>query len=465
MHIEIMTSSWKPRLNRYPGPAYRGIADALESDVRSGRLSAGDPLPTQRDLARTLGINFTTVTRGYDEAKRRGLISATVGRGTFVASPPARASDHDLSVNTPPTPDWMPAAFRDTLARVANDPVLVQQVVTYDARSGDAGVREAGRRWLRGRGLDASADRVVPTAGALHALSLVLSTLVRPGQRVLTEALAYPGLQNIAAAAGVALAGVAIDDEGLRPDALEAACRALKPAMLCCVPSLQNPTAAVMSLDRRREILTIARRHALRIVEDDISGPLLPPPAPTPLAALAPDLVTYIGSLSKCVAPGLRTAFVLTSTSEDASRLDSALRGAQLMLSPLPLAVASAWIADGTAERAANEIRKEATARAELARKLLGADNVVAPDGSLHAWLRLPATWTVAAFVGAAQQRGVRVAPADWYATTPAGQPTPVPSAVRLTLGAERDRTDVERALRVLASIMNTESVSAQLAV
>jgi len=144
--------------------------------------------------------------------------------------------------------------------------------------------------------------------------------------------------------------------------------------------------------------------------------------------------------------------------------LDAALRAAQLMLSPLPLAVASSWIADGTAERAAADIRREATWRAQLARSVLGEENVVAPDGSLHAWLRLPASWTVAAFVAAAQQRGVRVAPADWYATTPAGEPTPVPSAVRLTLGAERDRGHIEDALRVLASIMK-QGVSVLLAV
>jgi DNA-binding transcriptional MocR family regulator len=223
--------------------------------------------------------------------------------------------------------------------------------------------------------------------------------------------------------------------------------------MLCCVPSLQNPTAAVMSLARRREILAVARRCDLRIVEDDICGPLLPEPAPPPLAVLAPDVVTYVGSLSKCVAPGLRTAFVLAPNTEEASRLDATLRSSMLMLSPLPLVVASAWIADGTAERATADIRREATARAQLARGILGADRVVAPDGSLHGWLVLPPTWTVAAFVALAQQRGVRVTPADWYVTSP-GENTRVPTAVRFTLGAEQDRGRIEHALRTLASIL-----------
>jgi len=450
----IYMTNWKPRITQRAGPAYRAIADALEADVREGRLSPGDALPTQRDLARAIGVNFTTVTRGYAEARRRGLINATVGRGTFVAAPQSRSTlDHDLSVNTPPIPEWLPAAFRETLTRVAGDPTLAHQVLSYEVRFGDQRPRDAGATWLRSRGLDASADRVVASAGALHGLSLVLSTFVRPGRRVLTEALAYPGLHNVAAAAGVRLVGVALDEEGLRPDALEAACRQYRAKVLCCVPSLQNPTAAVMSLSRRREILAIARRYDLRIVEDDICGPLLPEPAPPPLAALAPDIVTYVGSLSKCVAPGLRTAFVLAPNTEEAARLDATLRASMLMLSPLPLVVASAWIADGTAERATADIRREATARAQLARDILGADRVVAPDGSLHGWLTLPPSWTVAAFVALAQQRGVRVTPADWYVTSPS-ETFRAPTAVRLTLGAEQDRRRIEHALRTLASIL-----------
>ena len=451
----IYMTNWKPRIAHRAGPTYRAIADALETDVREGRLSPGDALPTQRELARAIGVNFTTVTRGYAEARRRGLINATVGRGTFVASREVRATgDHDLTVNTPPIPDWLSAAFRETLTRVAADPALAQQVLSYDLRFSDRGSRDAGAMWLRSRGLEASSDRVVASAGALHGLSLILSTFTRPGHRVLTESLAYPGLHNVAAAAGVRLIGVDIDDEGLRPDALEAACQRYKPKMLCCVPSLQNPTAAVMSLGRRRDIIAIARQYDLRIAEDDICGPLLPDPAPPLLASLAPDLVTYIGSLSKCVAPGLRTAFVLAPSAEEATRLETTLRAAMLMLSPLPLVVASAWIADGTAHRAATDIRREATARAQLARTILGAHRVAAPDGSLHGWLRLPPSWTVAAFVASAQERGVRVTPADWYVTNPSREGQAVPNAVRFTLGAEQQRPRIEAALRTLAALL-----------
>lgn len=450
---------WRPRLPRGAAPLYRAIADALEADVRSGRLAAGDPLPTQRDLAEQLGVNFTTVTRAYAEARRRGLLSARVGSGTFVAAPRAATPsaapadvEVDLSVNAPPTPAWMPGALREALRDAADDPDVAHQFLSYHLRHGAAEAREAGVAWLRARGLDAAPERVSVTAGAQHALTLLLARVARAGDVVLVESLCYPGLQGAAATAGVRLVGVAIDDEGVRPDALDAACRRHAPRALFCVPTLQNPTAAVMSPGRRREIVDVARRHALRLVEDDICGPLLRARA-TPLAALAPELTTYVGSLSKCVAPGLRTAFVLSPSADDAARLGAGVRASVLMLSPLPLAVASRWIADGTAARAVADISEEAAARGALARRLL--PDVRMPAGSLHAWLPLPPTWSVAAFVAQAHQQRVRVAPADWYVMPPSGDgpAAPVPNAVRLTLGGA-DRAQVERALRTLASIL-----------
>jgi DNA-binding transcriptional MocR family regulator len=156
------------------------------------------------------------------------------------------------------------------------------------------------------------------------------------------------------------------------------------------------------------------------------------------------------------VAPGLRTAFVLLPTSAEAERLATSVRTSVLMLSPLATALATAWINDGSAQKAVADIRREATTRTQLARHLLGEDRLVAPAGSLHGWLRLPETLTVAGFVAQAQQHGIRVAPADWYVTRgDAESSMGVPNAVRLTLGAEQDRARLERALRTIASIID----------
>lgn len=451
--------AWLPSLHGRSGPRYQAIADAIEADVNSGRLAAGQSLPTQRELADQLGVNFTTVTRAYTEARRRGLITATVGRGTFVAPPGARqlareqseTRDLDFSVNAPPMPRWLPATFRDTLETLAADERVARNVLSYESRISDAPARDSGVAWFRARRLDATADRIVPTGGAQHALTLLLTTYARPGDTILVESLAYPGLLSAAEVAGVQIVGVPLDDEGVEPDALGALAERHRASLLFCVPTFQNPTAAVMSLGRRREIVAVARKHRLRIVEDDICGPLRPDA--TPLVALEPELVVHIASLSKCVAPGLRTAFVLMPDAAEAERMNAAVRSSVLMLSPLPFAVASAWIADGTAERIVDDVRREASARTALARGIFGERALDAPTGSLHAWLRLPKSWTVAAFVAQAQQLGIRVAPVDWY-VAPSGRSDHVPAAVRITLGAEPDRARVENALRSLAALI-----------
>lgn len=455
---------WRPKLSDHSGPVYRAIADALEADVRRGTLSSGDPLPTQRDLADALGVNFTTVTRAYDEARRRGLITARVGRGTFVAgaeperaaAPTNGARDLDLCVNQGPSLAWLPDVMQESLARIGGDPAAVRSFLSYDAQRGLSTVaREAGVRWLARRGVAGTPDRIGIAGGAQHALSMLLATRTQPGDVVVTEALSYPGFRSAAALARVRLVPVEMDDNGIDPDALDAVCRRHAPRLLFCVPTLQNPTTAIMPLARREALVEVARRHALGIIEDDVYGPLAvdPPPA---LVTLAPELVTYLGSLSKSVAPGLRTAFVLTPTAADADELAAAMRASILMLSSIPVSLAAAWIDDGTAERVLTDLRREMNARSTLARRILGAYDIAAPPGTLHAWLRLPSSWSVAAFVAQAAQRGVRIAPSDWYVTPSADEDAPAvaPQAVRLALGWEQERERVSDALSRLAAIL-----------
>jgi len=104
----MRTANWKPNLEEASGPTYLAIADGLADSIAKGSLCAGDRLPPQRALAATLEIDFTTVSRGYAEAQRRGLIEARVGRGTYVKAPKLRlassnaSSTIDMLINHPP---------------------------------------------------------------------------------------------------------------------------------------------------------------------------------------------------------------------------------------------------------------------------------------------------------------------------------------------------------------------------
>jgi DNA-binding transcriptional MocR family regulator len=450
---------WRPtRPNPAAGPLYLALADQLGAAIAAGRLAPGERLPPHRAVAEALGVDLTTVTRAYGEARRRGLIEAAAGRGTFVAaarrptgSPePGARPLLDIPMNLPPQPkaarleERIAAGF----AALQRRPDLLA-LLSYGPSAGGEAERNAGAAWLGRRPLDASGEQVVVAPGAQAALTALLASFLEPGEVILAEALAYPGFRTLAAHLRLRVAPVPMDGEGLVPEALEEACGRLRPKAVYCTPAIHNPTTATMSEARSEAIAAVARRHGLMIFEDDAYG-FLPRPPSRPLAAFAPERGFHIASFSKCIAPGLRIAYLHAPQPAQAVRLASALRATALMASPLLAALASAWIADGTAAEIVDAVRAENAARQRLARSLLGGFDLAAhPDGS-HAWLTLPQGWSRAEFVAHVRQHGLAAVAADAFAIEPAA----APNAVRLALGAAPDREQLGRALRIAADAL-----------
>jgi DNA-binding transcriptional MocR family regulator len=169
-----MPPDWKPDLETSGKPRYLEIAEAIQRDVTSGQLAAGTRLPPQRRLAERLGVDFTTVSRGYAEAQARGLVESFVGRGTFVRAPaaaaapqadPRRAREQDLLMNMPPEPDdpELIAAMREGLATVGANLI---PLLRYQSAIGAEQDRAAALSWLALRGMRPDLDRVAITPGA-----------------------------------------------------------------------------------------------------------------------------------------------------------------------------------------------------------------------------------------------------------------------------------------------------------
>ncbi|HKC11890.1 MAG TPA: PLP-dependent aminotransferase family protein [Vicinamibacteria bacterium] len=451
---------WLPRLDKHRGPRYLAIADAIADDVASGQLKPGSRLPTHRDLADRLGVTVGTVSRGYVEAARRGLLSGEVGRGTFVryrgteVTPPPRGDlgrpkPVDLSQNLPPPAMDEPhlRSLQDTLRSLASRADLAA-LLDYPAEAGNPPDREAGAAWIARTGLPALPEQVLVCGGGQHGLTTVLATLLTPGDLVLTEALTFPGLKAAANLLHLRLQGLPLDDHGLRADAFAAACQSTGAKALYCVPTIQNPTGAVMPAERRREIASIAEAHRVAIVEDDLHA-LLPRERPLPLAALAPDISYYVTSMSKTLAPGLRIGYVLAPAAM-VGRLAANLRATTWASAPLMAAICSAWIREGTADTILEARRREAAARQTLARAILGGSEYRAHPYAYHLWLSLPEPWRSDSFVAQARIRGVAVTPAEAFVV---GRSS-VPHAVRLCLGAARDRAELEKGLRLVAATL-----------
>ncbi|MGR3805703.1 aminotransferase-like domain-containing protein [Marinibacterium profundimaris] len=413
-------TDWTPAQIDSGKPRYLAIADAIARDIEGGRLAGGDRLPPQRKLAAHLGIDFTTVSRAYAEAQARGLVDSHVGRGTFVAAgaagaepDPERQHAEDLSMNMPPEPvdPELVGRMKGGLDYVSANLV---DLLRYQAPTGTERDRTAASSWLSMRGMVPSLDRIAVTPGAHATMAAILSIITKPGDVVLCESITYPGLRNIAARFGVTLVGVAMDKDGVTPEALEEAIARHAPRALYLNPTLQNPTTLTIPEDRRLELARVLRQARLRLIEDDAYG-FIPARAPAPIALSAPDLTWHIGGLAKCIGAGLRLAFTIAPSSRCALRLAQAIRALAVMPSPLSMALTTQWIEDGTADSIRRFIRAESAARQAIAREALEGMDYRSAENAFNIWLTLPEGTGRADIVARMTGRKLGLMPSDAF--------------------------------------------------
>ncbi len=312
-----------------PGPLYGRLADAIAAAIDRGELPPGSVLPTERDLAERISVSRTTVVGAYGRLKSAGRLESRQGRGTWV----------------PGTPEDRPAAERafsaelyagmlggqsDLIELTAACPPpisLVTRVLaeTHPGRwlrdiagpgylpAGLPDLREAVAEHLEASGVPTTPDEVIVTTGAHQAIGLATALLGAPGQSVLVEEATYPGALDIVRGAGMRPVGVALDGEGVLPDALESLLERVRPAFIYLVPSHQNPTGSVLPAARSRRVAELSARFRVPVVEDMALRHLEidPRPVPAPIASHAPDASSMaIGSASKVLWGGLRVGWI-----------------------------------------------------------------------------------------------------------------------------------------------------------
>jgi DNA-binding transcriptional MocR family regulator len=446
---------WRPLIANEAGPVYRQIADAIDADRRADRLAPGARLPTIRDLAQALSVTVGTVNRAYRLAERRGTIVMHVGRGSFltddskspIARPAVAAGDTevDLSFNRPPYVE-LAGALRRVLADIQRE-ADAHILLDYGPAQGRAHHREVFARWAGRRGVAANAERIIVTTGAQQALAVAIGTLTRPGDEVMVESLTYPGLKNFARLFGFKLVPVEIDEEGLDPDAFEAACAASGSRLLFCMPHAHNPTTRTLAAERSRRIAEVAARRRVLIIEGDVYARGADSTF-EPFGALLPDQTIHITSLSKTVAPGLRVGFMIAPAALVAD-LVATSQTISWTAPPLVVEFACRWIDDGTADEIADR-RRLATHRLHaLARDLLDGLRLELDADNPHLWLPLAPPWTGRDFAAAAAAHGVIVTPSEDFAVGP----DIGPAAVRLCLGAAESDAALARGLAVVAEL------------
>ncbi|WP_414159833.1 PLP-dependent aminotransferase family protein [Pseudomonas sp. BNK-45] len=450
---------WVPQYSGHAQPVYLMIADALEQDIRSGRLSPEDRLPTLKELAEALKVTPGTVGRAYDEAAKRGLVVGEVGRGTFVlpaktrtapAAAQTAADSHsaqiDLSIIKPNDANvgmWL----RDSIGELAQSTDL-NRVLDYATDGGHAVHKQAGARWVQRSLPEARWQQIVLTSGAQHGLLVAINSLSNTNDLILCEEHCYPGIISLAHSLDRRLMGVQIDEYGLVPEAFRAACQEHRPALLVCVTTHQNPTNSIMPPERREAIAQIAREYDVFIIDDDIYGFLETHTVHKPISAYAPERSIYLTSLSKSILPALRIGY-LYAPPETLSRLSSMVRSSVWMPSPMMAQLASNLINSGTGEQLIKVQQQEAAVRQQMAREILGNYQISSQPNSFHIWLVLPEPWNCDEFANLARAQGVTVVSGSQFLA----QRTTASRGVRIALMSP-SRAELSFALTKLASLL-----------
>ncbi|MDE1992213.1 MAG: PLP-dependent aminotransferase family protein [Rhizobiaceae bacterium] len=309
--------------------------------------------------------------------------------------------------------------------------------------------RQAGATFTGHRlGTEPEPGRVIVTNGTQSAFNMLLGGLVGHDGVLAVENLTYPPILILAKRFGFIPKGVAMDGEGMLPDALDALCRTDRPKALYLLSTLQNPTTATMSLERREAIVDVARRYDLQIIEDDIYS-LLPKNLPPPIAALAPERSWYMLGVAKTIAAGMKIAYVVAPTIAQAeAQFWPGVRATFWMAAPISAAISTQLIESGGAERIIAAVRQEMISRHGIVRPILDQTDFVTRDGALHVWIRLPDGVVAPELATQIRERGVNVGTGDPYALP--GEAAP--HAIRIGIGHAKPQSELETAMRIIAN-------------
>lgn len=468
-----------------PRPLYVQLADQLVEHIERGAVAEGERLPAMRELAAALDCALVTVSQAYELLAARGRVVSRVGKGTFVAALPvsnapfarrwepdagrfaraqrledvmeqltrATAPDAINLATGHPAPETFPLhdfgrAFHRTLL---DDPPELMQ---YRSSTGDSDLCETLASFLGRRGCAADASDVIVCSGAQQAADVVATVLLDQRSVVASESPTYSGTLGVFDARGVTYVEVRGDDDGVRVDDVERVFSEYRPRLFYVNPIAQNPTGAVLPTRRAKQIVALARRYDVVVLEDQTGWELTyDAAAPAPLAAHDTDgRVIVMESLSKSIFPALRIGYLYAK-----GGLREALEAAKVRADVFTstLTQRALWrFMDGPAytrhRRYARTLyRQRRDAFVEGLASVVTWHEVRSPAAGVNVWLPLPARLSTQAAFDACAREGVLVMPAEPFYPTRTGPP-----ALRLSFGhlpIDRAREGVVRLGRALS--------------
>jgi GntR family transcriptional regulator/MocR family aminotransferase len=473
-------------------PLYRQISAHFRASILSGNLRPGTRLPAVRGLAGSLGVNRATAESAYAELVAEGLVTSRQGSGFYVLphSPgevrgPSRAGQwpgwqsrlrylgyEALSAYLPEVSrqtDWIALdggacdprlfpmdEFRRMLGHVMRRDGSA--ALEYGEISGFGPLRATLAQVLASQGIQTSADSILITAGSQQALSLVTQLLLPPGGSVVVERPTYAGALDVFRARGATIHTVGVDEDGMDMAELEQILTAHAPGLIYTIPNFHNPTGACLSGQRRRQLISLAGRHDVPILEDDYVGDIRYEGRGQPtLKSLDPDgRVIYVSTFSKMLIPGLRVGFVVADGPVH-HYLVCSKRCHDLATSNLIQRALRDYVSVGRyhahLQRSCTVYRRRRDAMlAALERHLPPGTTWLRPRGGLFIWVNLPQGMRASELLPRACETGVVFAPGgNFYLDPGAGE-----GCMRLNFASNSEDV-IEEGIRRLGRAMRGE--------
>ncbi|AGL00093.1 transcriptional regulator with HTH domain and aminotransferase domain [Desulfoscipio gibsoniae DSM 7213] len=331
-------------------PVYVQIFEQVRRQILSGELLPGFRLPPERKLAESLGVNRTTVLNAYRELKAEGLVGSRVGNGTIVLAYPDEElnpgsissqeptwnqifSQYANNFNSYMVKDLLALAnrkdvisFATGIASPETGPIqilkgieqeLVEQenykALLHTPTEGFTSLREAVCCLMHKRGVYCRYDEVMLLSGSQQGIDLAARIIIDPGDLVVVEEPTFfPAIQAFKTV-GARVIGIPIDDKGMRIDIFEQLLQRYRPKLIYTIPTFQNPSGTEMELDRRKQLVELAYKYRVLIIEDDAYGDLCYEGHALPLLKSMDNdgYVIYLSTFSKIVYPGLRLGWIV----------------------------------------------------------------------------------------------------------------------------------------------------------
>lgn len=458
--FENYPMSWQPKKSDLEKPYYLSIAALLERDILDGKLSENTKLPPQRELADFLDLNLSTITRAYKLCELKGLLYAVTGKGTFVSSGISGQDTFlDRNHNHHMIEMGMIKPFYECNQSILNAAQIVLnnpdniKLFEYSNPFGTKRQVKAALKWLHHFGIDTTKENILLSAGAQNALSVILISLFKAGDKIAVDAFTYTNFKKLANFLHIQLIAIETDEYGMSPASLLQICKNTEIKGIYLMPTCSNPTSIFMPAVRRQEIADIVYKFHLLLIEDDIYS-FLDPSDIKSFFSILPEQTIHICSISKSLCAGLRVAF-FTFPAKYKEALVAGILNINLKTVSLNSEIVAELIENGTAFQIVRQKILLAQQRNKIYKTVFDVyekDNIA----RFFYWLPIPERFTSEEIEILALQKGVHILGAHRFAM----QSNQKSSYIRVSITSPDTENDLRKGLLILKNIFEDNTVN-----